>query len=343
MPNAAKGRNPFDFRWRLAALYAAQGYDDEAKALIDRGGGTPPVPKARTAAEQVFARAVEHERAGRLAEAEALYLQELARLEDAEANAPPTREKIGVLSEKLKAMGWSAEVIEERKSLAKEIGRLQKTLPDNEEIADLRHALGTLYHRQRKFAEAEASLTRALAVVDDYPDSPPAPGMRLSLAQLYADQERYADAEQAYTRVLRTYEAEDRRWVRGKLPSARTAGLLRTLAQVAAKQQQIQRAEELHKRSLKVLEDLGPDRFDVGSTLNELAELYRAEKRFADAEPLYKRALEIYRRGNMSPNHEPVRTALTNLAALYADQGRNADVERLMRDALRPEHGLRQP
>lgn len=105
----------------------------------------------------------------------------------------------------------------------------------------------------------------------------------------------------------------------------------------------MQRAEELHKRALKVLEDLGSDRFDVASTLNELAELYRAQKRFADAEPLYKRALGIYAKGDMNPNHEPVRTALTNLAALYGDQGRNADVERLKRDALRPEHGLRQP
>jgi tetratricopeptide (TPR) repeat protein len=345
-----------DFQRKLIVLYTAQGYDDEVKALIEPSipkgftadevkalierAGTPSVPKGFTAAEQVIARAGEHERSGRHAEAEALYVQELARLEEAKANAPPTREAIAVLQEKLKAMGWSAEVMEERKSLAKEIGRLQRTLPGTEQVAELRHALGVLYYRQRKFAEAETSLKRALALVDEYPDTPPAPAIRLSLAQLYADQERYADAEQAYTRVLGSYEAEGRRpWDRGKLPTARTAGLLRTLAQLAFKQQQMQRAEDLHKRGLKVLEDLGPDRFDVASALDELAELYRAQKRFAEAEPLYKRALEIYRKGNMSPDHRPIRTLVANLTSFYTEQGRSAEAEALARGPVRePSH-----
>ncbi len=172
MPNAAKGRYATDFLRMLAALYEAQGYSDAAKALLDRAG-PPPVriyPKDFSAAEQLIALASEHERSGRHAEAEALYKEELARLEEAEAKAPPTREAIAVLQEKLKTMGWSAEVMEERKTIAKEAWRLQKTLPDNEQVAELRHALGVLYYRQRKFAEAETSLKRALALVDDYPE-----------------------------------------------------------------------------------------------------------------------------------------------------------------------------
>jgi hypothetical protein len=65
--------------------------------------------------------------------------------------------------------------------------------------------------------------------------------------------------------------------------------------------------------------------------LNELGELYRAQKRFADAEPLYDRALQICLRGHMNPDHRLMRAVLANLAALYAEQGRNADVERLQR------------
>jgi tetratricopeptide (TPR) repeat protein len=71
--------------------------------------------------------------------------------------------------------------------------------------------------------------------------------------------------------------------------------------------------------------------------LNDLAELYRGQKRFAEAEPLYKRALAICVKGDMSPNHELVRTVLANLAALYGDQGRNDDAERLKRGALNPD------
>ena len=33
---------------------------------------------------------------------------------------------------------------------------------------------------------------------------------------------------------------------------------------------------------------LGPDHPDVASGLNNLAELYRSEKKYAEAEPLYK-------------------------------------------------------
>jgi tetratricopeptide repeat protein len=65
-----------------------------------------------------------------------------------------------------------------------------------------------------------------------------------------------------------------------------------------------------------------------------LAELYRGQRRFAEAEPLYKRSLAICERGDMSPNHQLVRTVLANLAALYADQGRNDDAERLKRGTV---------
>jgi tetratricopeptide (TPR) repeat protein len=38
---------------------------------------------------------------------------------------------------------------------------------------------------------------------------------------------------------------------------------------------------------------LGPDHPDVAGSLNNLAELYRAQGRYAEAEPLHKRSLAI--------------------------------------------------
>ena len=38
---------------------------------------------------------------------------------------------------------------------------------------------------------------------------------------------------------------------------------------------------------------LGPDHPDVAQSLNNLADLYSAQGRHADAEPLYKRALAL--------------------------------------------------
>ena len=53
-------------------------------------------------------------------------------------------------------------------------------------------------------------------------------------------------------------------------------------------------AEPLFRRSLEIQEkQLGRDHPDVATSLNNLADLYRAMGRYAEAEPLYRRSLEI--------------------------------------------------
>ena len=62
-------------------------------------------------------------------------------------------------------------------------------------------------------------------------------------------------------------------------------------------------AEPLHQRSLAIREKaLGPDHPDVGTSLNNLAELYQAQGRYAEAEPLYQRSLAI-REKALGPDH----------------------------------------
>ena len=68
-------------------------------------------------------------------------------------------------------------------------------------------------------------------------------------------------------------------------------------------------------------------------SLNNLAELYQAQGRYADAEPLYKRSLAI-REKALGPDHPDVATSLNNLAVLYQDQGRYADAEPLYKRSL---------
>ena len=68
-------------------------------------------------------------------------------------------------------------------------------------------------------------------------------------------------------------------------------------------------------------------------SLNNLAELYRAQGRYADAEPLYLEALEI-KRTALGAAHPDTATSLNNLAQLYRAQGRYADAEPLYHEAL---------
>ena len=69
--------------------------------------------------------------------------------------------------------------------------------------------------------------------------------------------------------------------------------------------------------SLALAERLhGPDHPAVGTSLNNLAQLYLEQGRYVEAEPLYKRSLAI-REKALGPDHPAVGTALNNLASLY--------------------------
>ena len=71
----------------------------------------------------------------------------------------------------------------------------------------------------------------------------------------------------------------------------------------------------------------------LAATLNNLAERYKEEGRYADAEPLYKRVLAINEKAR-GPDHLSVALALNDLAELYRGQGRYADAEPLYKRSL---------
>ncbi len=73
-------------------------------------------------------------------------------------------------------------------------------------------------------------------------------------------------------------------------------------------------------RSLAIWEKtLGPEHPNVVTSLNNLAELYRTQHEFDQAEPLYKRALAIDEKV-LGLEHPDVASDLNNLAELYRDQ-----------------------
>jgi tetratricopeptide (TPR) repeat protein len=61
--------------------------------------------------------------------------------------------------------------------------------------------------------------------------------------------------------------------------------------------------------------------------------LYRAQGRYGDAEPLFKRSLVI-REKALGRDHPDVATSLNDLASLYEDQDRHADAEPLFKRSL---------
>jgi tetratricopeptide (TPR) repeat protein len=64
----------------------------------------------------------------------------------------------------------------------------------------------------------------------------------------------------------------------------------------------------------------------VAVSLNNLAKLYYAQGQYAQAEPLYRRALAI-REKALGPEHPSVATTLANYAALLRKLDRTAEAE----------------
>ena len=76
-----------------------------------------------------------------------------------------------------------------------------------------------------------------------------------------------------------------------------------------------------------------PEHPAVATNLNNLAELYREQGKYAKAEPLNQRALAI-REKALGPEHPAVAASLNNLALLYDAQGKYTEAEPLYRRAL---------
>lgn len=95
------------------------------------------------------------------------------------------------------------------------------------------------------------------------------------------------------------------------------------------------RAVVVAKKALEVAEkNVGPNHPHVTTSLNNLAELYRAQGQYAAAEPLYKRALAINEKA-LGSKHPDVATSLNNLAALYRATKRDAQALELEKRAER--------
>jgi len=169
--------------------------------------------------------------------------------------------------------------------------------PAHPEIADRLDDLAWACHSQGHYAEAEPLYKKALAIrKNTFGPAHPDVGASLNnLAVLYHRQDRYGEAESLYQRALGITEKA----LGAEHPD----------------------------------EALGSDRVDVATILDDLAWACHSQGHYAEAEPLYKKALAI-RKNTFGPAHPDVGASLNNLAVLYSIQGRYADAEPLYERAL---------
>ena len=83
-------------------------------------------------------------------------------------------------------------------------------------------------------------------------------------------------------------------------------------------------AEKLFLAALEKAEGFGPQDPRLATSLNNLAELYRTQGKYAKAEPLHKRVLTIKEK-TLRTEHPDVAQSLENYAALLRETGRAAE------------------
>jgi tetratricopeptide (TPR) repeat protein len=114
------------------------------------------------------------------------------------------------------------------------------------------------------------------------------------------------------------------------------ANILNTWAGMYEELGESAEAERLAQRSVAMIEEVtGGTEMEVlqVQSLGMLAEIYRMQGRYAEAEPLYQQALAIKKKV-LGPEHPDMAMTLNNLAVLYKSAGKYAKAEPLYRHAL---------
>src|SRR5262249_13643672 len=95
------------------------------------------------------------------------------------------------------------------------------------------------------------------------------------------------------------------------------------------------------RRNQAMLEKaFGPQHKHTATALTDLGTLYYTQKRYADAQPLYERALAIDER-SPRPDNSSLSTTFHNLALVYWKQNRPEDAERMFKRSLALRSGRR--
>jgi tetratricopeptide (TPR) repeat protein len=92
-------------------------------------------------------------------------------------------------------------------------------------------------------------------------------------------------------------------------------------------------AEKHFKAALTEAENLSPDDWRLTLTLSNLAEVYRFQSKYPQAEPYFQRLLNIGEK-TFGPDHPNVAAHLNNLAENYRAQGKLAEAELLFKRSL---------
>ena len=215
-------------------------------------------------------------------------------------------------------------------------------------------SLARLYEDEGTFAEAEIHYKAALAETEKtevFPEHAFWCSTSIWLARFYIARQRYSEAEPLFQRASEILEEDERS--NSYLPHH-----LQEFAKLCEARGKDEAAEGLYRRALALCEGLqGSNSLYTARAADALAAFYRARRRYAEAEELYRRSLMIveeqvssqaamWTKGwrpwrkkqelqiRLSRSQIPVSTSLDQLATVYEDQQKYPESEPLRRRSL---------
>jgi len=189
--------------------------------------------------------------------------------------------------------------------------------------------IGSALRELALYEEADPQLRAGLALARQVygEHSAEAADALAELAELQVLREQFDEAERLLREAIAINEA-----VRGPT-DARLAANYTDLGVTLHGLERIAEAEEAHRAALAIARATPTAGDALAEALNNLALLLASQGQFAEAEPLYREALDVNlaRLGARNPARA---TTLDNLAQVLAATGRPDEAERLYREAL---------
>ena len=178
--------------------------------------------------------------------------------------------------------------------------------------AQLMRTMGSVYREMGLYAQAQPLLEGAIALQRARlaPDNPELLSSAFELARVAQQQGRFALAESLYRATTRAREQRLGRTDPSlSVPLSALGGMLVTRGRHAE-------AESLLTRAFALRAPNTPDDVDYARSLRYLASAYLAQGRYAEAEPVFRRALDMYVRV-AGRDHPDVGRTLNNLGIVY--------------------------
>jgi tetratricopeptide (TPR) repeat protein len=197
-----------------------------------------------------------------------------------------------------------------------------KLPPKDPRVATTLIQYAGVYEMQRRPAEAEPLLMRALAAAENNSgtNSPEAAEVLASITQHYLFLNKNLDAAEKYAQ--RNFD------IRNQIPGMADPNLtaaIDLLGEVHTMKKEYSKAEPLFQRSLSITEHTqGPDDPSVAVSLDHLAALYNLSGQFPKAEAVYRRIIAIEEKAH-GANSRVLLGSLAGLSEVLRNEGRGAE------------------